>query len=98
MAWNEALPWMETFWAHSVESAGAMLVAPGVQDKRPDGFRHRIPHLAHISHMGVRTGKELLDRRADTATRRLPRHGQTRHNGEIRNARLALIACMPMRE
>ena len=20
MVWNEALPWMETFWAHSVES------------------------------------------------------------------------------
>ena len=31
MVWNEALPWMETFWAHSVESRSNALLDSKVQ-------------------------------------------------------------------
>ena len=53
--------WRRFRAAHAHRGHGG---GPAGLGKRPDGFRRRIPHPAHISHLGVRAGKEPLNQRA----------------------------------
>ncbi len=53
--------WRNFRAAHAHRGHGG---GPGGFGKRPNGFRCRIPHLAHISNLGVRAGKEPLNQRA----------------------------------
>ncbi len=53
--------WRNFRAAHAHRGHGG---GPGGLGKRPDGFRRRIPHLAHISHLGVRADKDPLNQRA----------------------------------